>query len=56
MKTFFEYFLDEVVRKQDAGEIDTDKAQRWVAELQSQLSEYAQDHPTDLIVQMPVRH
>ena len=56
MKTFFEYFLDEVVRRQDAGEIDADKAQRWVAELQSQLSAHAQDHPTDPIVQMPVRH
>ena len=46
MKTFFEYFLDEMVRKQEAGEIDADKAQRWVAELQGQLQAYAQDNPT----------
>jgi hypothetical protein len=56
MKTFYEYFLDEVVRKQEAGEIDADKAQRWVAELQTRLQEYAQYDPTAPIVQMPVRH
>ena len=56
MKTFFEYFLDEVTRRQEAGEIDTDKAQRWVAEIQGQLQAYAQDSPTAPIVQMPVRH
>jgi hypothetical protein len=36
----------EVVRKQDAGEIDVDKTQRWIAELQSQLYAYEQDNPT----------
>ncbi len=56
MKTFFEYFLDEVVRKQEAGEIDAEKAQRWVAELQGQLQAYAQDNPMAPIAQMPVRH
>ena len=56
MKTFFEYFLDEVVRKQETGEIDAEKAQRWVAELQGQLQAYAQDNPTAPITQMPVRH
>ena len=56
MKTFFEYFLDEVVRKQEAGEIDGEKAQRWVAELQGQLQAYAQDNPMAPIAQMPVRH
>jgi hypothetical protein len=56
MKTFFEYFLDEMVRKQEAGEIDADKAQCWVAELQGQLQAYAQDNPTAPIVQMPVWH
>lgn len=56
MKTFFEHFLDEVARKQDAGEVDADKAQRWVAELQGYLRAYAQEHPTDPIVQMPIRH
>jgi hypothetical protein len=56
MKTFFEYFLDEVVRKQEAGEIDAEKAQRWVAELQGQLKAYAQDNPSAPVVQMPVRN
>ena len=56
MKTFFEYFLDEVVRKQEAGEIDADKAQRWVSELQGQLQAYAQDNPMAPIAQMPIRH
>lgn len=56
MKTFFEHFLDEVVRRQEAGELDADKAQRWVAELQGQLQAYAQDNPTSPLVQMPVRH
>jgi hypothetical protein len=56
MKTFFEYFLDEVARKQEAGELDADKAQRWVAELQGQLHAYAQDNPTAPLVQMPVQH
>ncbi len=26
MKTFFEHFLDEIAQKQEAGEIDTEKA------------------------------
>jgi len=56
MKTFFEYFLDEVARKQETGEIDTDKAQRWMMEIQRHLHAYAQDNPMDPIVQMPVRH
>ncbi len=56
MKTFFERFLDEVVRKQDAGEIDQDKAQRWIAEIQTQLQEYADRHPSAPIVKMPVWH
>jgi hypothetical protein len=56
MKTFFEYFLDEITRKQEAGELDADKAQWWLAEIQGQLHAYAQDHPAAPIVQMPVRH
>ena len=56
MKTFFERFLDEVARKLDAGEIDAEKAQRWVAEIQMQLQEYAQRDPSAPIVQVPVRH
>lgn len=56
MKTFFERFLDEVTRKLDAGEIDEEKAQSWIAELQSQLQDYAQQHPQAPIVQMPVKH
>jgi hypothetical protein len=56
MKTFFEYFLDEIARKQEAGELDADKAQQWVAEIQGQLRAYAQDHPAAPIVQMPVGH
>jgi len=56
MKTFFERFLDEVERKREAGEIDEEKAQRWIAEIQSQLQEYAEQHPSAPIVKMPVRH
>lgn len=56
MKTFFEYFLDEVQRCQEAGEIDAEKAQRWIAEVQNQLQKYAQHIPTARIVQMPVKH
>ena len=56
MKTYFEYFLDEVARKQDAGEVDAEKAQRWVAEIQGHLQAYAQDDPTAPLVQMPIRH
>jgi hypothetical protein len=56
MKTFFERFLDEVERKLEAGEIDTEKAQRWVAEIQHQLQKYAQRNPAAPIVQMPVKH
>jgi len=56
MKTFYEYFLDEVYRRQDAGEIDAEKARCWVAEVQAQLQEYAEHHPTAPIVQMPVGH
>lgn len=56
MKTFYEYFLDEIQRRQEAGEVDPEKARRWVAEVQTQLREYAEHHPTAPIVQMPVRH
>jgi len=56
MKTFFEHFLDEVVRCQEAGEIDTEKARGWVMEIKTQLQEYAQHHPDAPIVQMPVGH
>ena len=56
MKTFFEYFLDEVLRKQEAGEIEEATAQQWIAELRSQLQEYAQSVPGAPIVQMPVLH
>lgn len=56
MKTFFERFLDEVSRKLDAGEIDEEKAQRWVTELQEQLQDYAERNPHAPIVQMPVKH
>lgn len=56
MKTFFEYFLDEVLRKQDAGEIEEATAQRWLAEIRSQFQEYAQAVPGSPIVQMPVLH
>jgi hypothetical protein len=55
MKTFFERFLDEVERKLDAGEIDQEKAQRWIAEIQAQLEEHAQRHPHAPIVRMPVK-
>jgi hypothetical protein len=56
MKTFFERFLDEVTRKLEAGEIDEDKAQRWICEIQDQLQQYAQRHPQAPIVQMPIKH
>ena len=56
MKTFFEYFLEEVERRQEAGQLDAEKAQRWIAELQDQLAAHAKEHPTEPIVQMPVRH
>ena len=53
MKTFFERFLDEIARKLEAGEIDEEKAQRWIEEIQSQLQHYAQRHPQAPIVKMP---
>ena len=56
MKTFFEYFLDEILRKQEAGEIEAATAQRWIVELRSQLQEYAQSVPDAPIVQMPALH
>jgi len=56
MKTFFEYFLDEVERRQAAGELDEETAQQWLADLQGQLQAYAQDDPHAPLVQMPVRH
>jgi len=56
MKSFYEYFLDEVTRRLDAGEIDSEKAQRWIAEIQERLQEYAHCNPTAPIAKMPVRH
>lgn len=56
MKTFFERFLDAVARKLEAREIDTEKAQRWIAEIQIRLEECAQHNPRATIVQMPVKH
>ena len=56
MKTFYEYFLDEVQRRQDTEEIDSEKARRWVAEIQTKLQEYAEYRPAAPIVQMPVQH
>ncbi|TSC71374.1 MAG: hypothetical protein G01um101448_1203 [Parcubacteria group bacterium Gr01-1014_48] len=56
MKTFFEHFLDEVQQKLNAGEVDEEKAQRWIAEIKKQLREYAEISPTAPIVQMPVGH
>ena len=56
MKTFFEHFLDEVARKHEIGEIDQEKAQRWIADIHRLLQDEAQHDPTAPIVQMPVRH
>lgn len=56
MKTFYEYFLDEIQRRQDTGEIDSEKARCWVAEIQIKLQEYAEHQPAAPIVQMPVYH
>ncbi len=53
MKTFFERFLDEVTRKLETGEIDDEKAQRWIAEIQTQLQLHAQGNPQAPIVRMP---
>ena len=53
MKTFFERFLDEVTRKLEAGEIDEEKAQRWIAEIQAHLQQHAQHNPQAPIVRMP---
>jgi hypothetical protein len=38
MKTFFEYCLEEVACKHEAGELEVEKAHRWVAEMQLVLS------------------
>jgi hypothetical protein len=56
MKTFFGHFLDEVARKHEAGEIDEEKARRWIAEIQRWLQEHAHDNPVAPIVQAPVSH
>jgi hypothetical protein len=56
MKTFFEHFLDEVTRKYETGEIDMEKAQRWIADIKRLLHEHAQREPTAPIIQMPVGH
>ena len=56
MKTFYERFLDEVARRLEAGEIDEEKAQRWIEEIQSHLQNYGQRHPQAPIAQMPVKH
>ena len=56
MKTFFERFVDEVVRKRDAGEIDEEKARQWIAEVQQRLEEHAEQHPNAPIVRMPLKH
>ena len=56
MKTFFEHFLDEVARKHEAGEIDSEKAQRWIADVERLLQEHAHHDPTAPVVQLPVRH
>ena len=53
MKTFFERFLDEVTRKLEEGDIDEEKAQRWITELEAQLQHYAQRNPQAPIVRMP---
>ena len=56
MKTFFERFVDEVVRKKDSGEIDETKAQQWIAEIQQRLEEHAKQEPNAAIARMPVKH
>lgn len=55
MKTFFDYFLEEVARKQDAGEVEVEEAQRWVAEMQDHWQASAQADPTTPLVQLPIR-
>jgi len=45
LKTFFEHFLDEIAQKQEAGEIDTEKARHWITEIERQLQKYARDNP-----------
>ena len=55
MKTFFERFLDEITRKLEAGEIDEEKAQRWIAEIEAHLQQHAQHNPQAPIVKMPLK-
>lgn len=56
MKTFFEFFLKEIARKLKAGEIDEEKAARWIAEVKAKLEAYAKENPAAPIAQMPVTH
>lgn len=53
MKTFYEYVLDEITRKLEAGDIDGVTARRWIVAIKGQLGVYAGKHPDAPIVQMP---
>lgn len=54
MKTFFEFFLDEVERKLERREIDEEKAKMWIEEIKTKISEAAKVDPHHPAVQMPV--
>lgn len=49
MTTFYEHFLNEIQRKLDAGEIDMDKAKKWITDIKETLSL----HPGHPLAQMP---
>ena len=52
MKTFYEHFLQVVQEKLEKGEIDEEDAERWVKQLNEQLSQFP-GHP---LTEMPTRH
>lgn len=56
MKTFYEFFLDEIARLQKEGEIDDEKVMRWATEVRGKLEAYSKDYPEAPIVQMPQTH
>ena len=56
MKTFFEYFLDEIQRKVDEGKIDEEKARGWIEETKVRIEKAAKIDPHHPALQMPVGH
>ena len=56
MKTYFEYFLDEIQKKLGMGEIDEERAKEWIEEFKTKISEAAKIDPHHPAVQMPMGH